>query len=333
MITNPFISARVRRGVIASVLCLGVGTTILPGTPAYADALSPAEAAAIALQAAEAVDPGFTSTQQPSRSLPVRNGSAADLAQSKKATGPVVESATKPVVIEQATHAGTKVVMGARELWLTAPGTGATSTAVSPSVDVVTGEGGTSTVVQRAENRVRSMVVIPDGDAPLEYSFGVSGGSFNLEKTGSITVKDAAGETVGVVEAPWAVDKNGRSVPTSYSVVNGRLVQQVDHQGAAYPVVADPKVTLGWYIYVRYNKSEVQSWGAKAGALGYKYVLPSVCAVIPHPAAAIACAGALGVYGNSVGDTLLNARSRNQCFELRYNLAPVVLVGWRGYNC
>jgi hypothetical protein len=48
-------------------------------------------------------------------------------------------------------------------------------------------------------------------------------------------------------------------VPTRYEVRGGRLVQHVDHAGADYPVVADPTVSFGWYIYIRYPKAEVQN--------------------------------------------------------------------------
>jgi hypothetical protein len=45
---------------------------------------------------------------------------------------------------------------------------------------------------------------------------------------------------VGGIEAPWARDADGRAVPTEYRIEGDSLVQTVRHQGAAYPVVADP---------------------------------------------------------------------------------------------
>jgi hypothetical protein len=57
------------------------------------------------------------------------------------------------------------------------------------------------------------------------------------------------------IKAPWAVDATGTSLPTSYTFANGILTQTVDTTGASFPIVADPWVTLGIYIYVH-----IPSW-------------------------------------------------------------------------
>lgn len=43
-----------------------------------------------------------------------------------------------------------------------------------------------------------------------------------------------------VADAPWAVDAAGKSLPTTYKVKDGRIVQTVETRGAVFPVVADP---------------------------------------------------------------------------------------------
>ena len=70
---------------------------------------------------------------------------------------------------------------------------------------------------------------------------------------GGIEVLNARQEVVGVIAAPWAVDANGVAVQTEYKLRGGVLVQTVNHIGAAYPVVADPSVTLGWNVYVWFD--------------------------------------------------------------------------------
>ncbi|WP_282847829.1 DUF4258 domain-containing protein [Microbacterium oxydans] len=49
----------------------------------------------------------------------------------------------------------------------------------------------------------------------------------------------------GCTDVPWAKDASGASVPTFYGITGSTLTQVVQHQGAAYPVVADP-----WWIPV-----------------------------------------------------------------------------------
>lgn len=77
-------------------------------------------------------------------------------------------------------------------------------------------------------------------DLPSGASLIADGGGFNIVvDTGETNI------TLGQVEAPWAVDAKGKELPTSYSWSNGVLTQTVDTAGAAYPIVADPAVTVG----------------------------------------------------------------------------------------
>lgn len=45
---------------------------------------------------------------------------------------------------------------------------------------------------------------------------------------------------VGGFMVPWSVDANGESLPTSYATDGDTLIQVVDTEGAAFPVVSDP---------------------------------------------------------------------------------------------
>jgi hypothetical protein len=49
-----------------------------------------------------------------------------------------------------------------------------------------------------------------------------------------------AEDVVGVISAPWATDATGVSVPITLDVDGDHVTMSVDHEGAAFPVVADP---------------------------------------------------------------------------------------------
>lgn len=61
---------------------------------------------------------------------------------------------------------------------------------------------------------------------------------------------------VTTIHIPWAVDANGRSLPTTYTYANGVLTQRINTTGAAFPVVADPWVTGGLFTYVHFSRAE-----------------------------------------------------------------------------
>ena len=98
-------------------------------------------------------------------------------------------------------------------------------------------------------------IVVRDSSAPTDYefSFDLSGGvKLSEDGNGGIEVLNEANRVVGIVAPPWAVDSNGMTVETTFKLRDGILVQTVAHQGAAYPVVADPSFSVGWAIYARW---------------------------------------------------------------------------------
>lgn len=101
----------------------------------------------------------------------------------------------------------------------------------------------TDLAVQPMERSARVQTVLKSAGAPEEFAFPVNvpdGGRLARGEDGSIAVLDARGTPVGGIEAPWARDADGRAVPTEYRIEGDSLIQTVRHQGAAYPVVADP---------------------------------------------------------------------------------------------
>jgi hypothetical protein len=113
---------------------------------------------------------------------------------------------------------------------------------VNAGTVVYPSDGDFATAVQAtADGGVRALVVIDSADAPTEYRFPIDGATALVANPdGTIAVLDGA-FPVATIALPWAVDADGASVPTAYRIEGTTIVQTVDHAGAAYPVVADPK--------------------------------------------------------------------------------------------
>ena len=90
------------------------------------------------------------------------------------------------------------------------------------------------------------LLVIDSDDDPTEYRFDNSvpeGHTAELQLDGSVQLIDADGNEAGIIATPWALDATGAEIPTSFALDGSTLVQTVNHQGATYPVIADP---CGW---------------------------------------------------------------------------------------
>jgi hypothetical protein len=115
------------------------------------------------------------------------------------------------------------------------------STVVYHGTDV-----GASTAVQAmASGGLRFMTIISGPEAPCDYSFDMglpSGAKIVPVDDGGLRIVTAAGSPIWSIEAPWAADADGRSLPVSYSTDRSTLTMHVNHRRAAYPVVADPVI-------------------------------------------------------------------------------------------
>ncbi|MGG7464985.1 MULTISPECIES: hypothetical protein [unclassified Plantibacter] len=112
-----------------------------------------------------------------------------------------------------------------------------------------------------ALGRTAGYSIMFDATAPSEFRYAIRIGdtdaSLELAEDDSVHVLGPDGTMANIVLPPWAVDANGHSVPTSYSVEGNVLVQHVNHAGAAYPVVADPSFGCdALWCTVLLNKSE-----------------------------------------------------------------------------
>ena len=162
-----------------------------------------------------------------------------------------------------------------------------------------------------------ALLVIHSSDAATEYRFENAvpdDQTATLLPDGSITLTDVNGEEAGYISAPWAYDSSGAEIPTSYRIEGSTLIQTVEHEGAVYPVVADPS----WWDTV------ATFGGAVLAGVGYA-CLGGGCAPVVAPVA-VSAGGVLALVGvanyivevsagpnNSNVSNTCNMRNRSGC--------------------
>jgi len=115
-----------------------------------------------------------------------------------------------------------------------------------------------STVVQPvADGSARIMTVIPSATSSSTITYPMSlpaGAKLVADGQGGydavIMASAEVMQTVAHVDAPWAKDANGKTLPTSYTLSGTTLTQTINTAGATFPVIADPFVTVGWNVYL-----------------------------------------------------------------------------------
>ncbi len=153
---------------------------------------------------------------------------------------------------------------------------------------------GSASAVQATEDGgVRMLTIIDNATAPTEYPYTVTvpnGGHIELAAEGGAIIIDNEGNTITVIDTPWAKDANGMSVQTWFTTDGQTLTQHVIHnvEGVAYPVNADPRFWR-WYGWdYQYNRNQTNNimfgWGLGAVA----------ALAVPEPTLSKALAGALG---------------------------------------
>ncbi len=124
-----------------------------------------------------------------------------------------------------------------------------------------------------------ALIEISGPDAPTEYVFDFempTDWSLVERSDGSVTITDSEGDIVGSIAPPWAVDANADELATSFKVQGANtLVQTVNHEGASYPVLADPSITFGSNIYLWVRGYEIYWWGSVSAA----YLAGWICAI------------------------------------------------------
>jgi hypothetical protein len=187
------------------------------------------------------------------------------------------------------------------------------------------------------DGSVRVLLALANQQAPRSYRFDLNlprGARLQREADGGVTILAPDGvRPMGRLAAPWARDAHGLALATSYRVEGSAVIQTVDTRGAVFPVIADPDISFGWFIYIRYSKSEVQRVPDALLNAGSAQFFEWLCSEIPNRVLAGACALVSTSYVGAVYDTFGAAKRAHQCVELKWNYTPAAVVGWRRYSC
>ncbi|MEV6758986.1 hypothetical protein [Streptomyces sp. NPDC051214] len=181
------------------------------------------------------------------------------------------------------------------------------------------------------EGGARTLVTLKDDKASETHRFRLDipqDASITEDGQGGYEITREAGEGVHVpvatIDAPWAKDANGKSVPTSYELDGNDLIQTVETtENTAFPVVADPKMTWGIVTGTAYfNKKETRAIadnGALSGVvLGF---LPPGLNIY------------WGAHAAVITTTALKAKNAKKCIKVKFAAGIFIPGQYSGGNC
>jgi len=111
--------------------------------------------------------------------------------------------------------------------------------------------GADAAVQSLADGSARAYVIVNRASAPTQFRFNFNlpaGARFVSTPTPygeAISLIGSTGSGLGTIMPAWARAADGSMVPTSYTIDGSSIIQTVLHNGARYPVVADPWITFG----------------------------------------------------------------------------------------
>lgn len=148
------------------------------------------------------------------------------------------------------------------EITLPASGAAGTATVVDGFVSYDNLDGSSTVPVPKQDGSLQIATVVEGPSAPTtyEYALGLPDGyelSAGDEGGGIAIAAIDKSNLLGVFAAPWAVDADGRAVPTHYEIRGTSLVQALEHDSDvySYPIVADP-----WLGNELYYTPYLTSW-------------------------------------------------------------------------
>ncbi len=175
--------------------------------------------------------------------------------------------------------------------------------------------------VRGTADGVQALSVVSARTSETSATYRFPGKTLTEGRAGTVIVrKDGAkGEPVGVIDAPWAKDAEGRSVTTWYQLRGDTLVQYVKPTArTVYPVVADPRVRSTWYGWsVDFTKKETNLIAAGGGACA------AIAAYIPEPAVSKAVAAGCGLIAVWAG----YASAEGKCVSIKI-IGRVAAAPW-----
>lgn len=123
------------------------------------------------------------------------------------------------------------------------------ATVLRPSLRVFVGvDVDTDIVAQTTSDGIRLVTVVHGPEAPSSFRFPVTlGDGLALEAMpsgGFDVVNLRYGATVGRFYSPWACDSLFRPIRAHYELDGNAIIMRVHHEGAVYPVVADPHYSI-----------------------------------------------------------------------------------------
>jgi len=203
------------------------------------------------------------------------------------------------------------------------------------------GDGSDVAVQALSDGSVRVQTVARSEASRLAYTYEVGGATPMLQPDGSISLirrLDSASliltVTVGTIEPAWAVDAKGRPVDTHYEVTSaGKLVQVVSPgPGTKFPVVSDPKVTVGWSGWiVDFNRAETKLASSTYAALA-NLLVSAVTTVggffatilgLTTNATVMMIGGLVAVYGGLILVIASGAYAQGRCLRMFMGLYPL----------
>jgi hypothetical protein len=186
------------------------------------------------------------------------------------------------------------------------------------------------------DGATRIMSVATSSGAPTRVTYDFPGAVLKPNADGSVVVT-RGGQPVAAIDAPWAIDASGRSVPTRYEISGSQLTQVTDHHGAAYPVVSDPSVSLCLWgilpaVCIKYNRAETLAISTRL-VEGVAAVAAAMCNKLPSRYRT-ACRILIGWKFSDLVDKVNQAKATGRCLLMKFPFP--ILPGYVTYyvvNC
>ena len=187
------------------------------------------------------------------------------------------------------------------------------------------GNGSSTTPLVHADGSVQILTTIADASAPTAYEYQLDlapGAALVTTGQGGLDIVEANGSVSRTIAAPWAIDANGKAVPTHYLVVGDTLTQVIDFNTSTdFPVVADPTVRAGWWgilpVYrITFTKAETADAKSKTGS-AFATASAAFCGLIPGTTVKIACAFFYTLIRVDLNQNATDAVTQNKCLAVR----------------